>query len=62
MTLGQAHQLATQRGCELEYRPDTRSWMIRAIAYDADPYEISDAQLLLLTAEEFLNGWIPERL
>ena len=61
MTLSEAIRVALACGCELE--PSAGGgFVIRAIAYDADPYELSEAALLDLTAEQFRAEWIPERI
>ena len=62
MTLTEAVRAALKQGCELEPIPGTARHTIRAIAYDADPYEISESQLMDLDEAEFLSEWIPQRL
>ena len=63
LTLSEAIRLAAEQGCELEpLRSSPGRYAIRAIAYDADPYELSESQLPGLSREEFLAEWIPERL
>ena len=63
MTLSEAVRAAVERGCELEpVRGSPGRYTIRAIAYDADPYELSESQLLDISREEFLAEWIPEHL
>jgi hypothetical protein len=59
MTLTEAIRRAAEQGCELEPIPGQRRWLIRAIGYDADPYEIDEDALMSLGAEEFLREWIP---
>lgn len=61
MTLAEATQLALRHGCELEPSSDGRRVTIRAIAYDADPYELDLNRLLVMSAEEFAAEWIPPR-
>ena len=58
MSLSEAIRRAAEQGCELEPLPGRR-WLIRAIGYDADPYEIDEDALLDLSAEEFLREWLP---
>lgn len=60
--LGEAIRLAAQQGCELVRLPGVARYAIRAIGYDADPYEISEDALLGLGREEFLREWIPPHL
>jgi hypothetical protein len=61
MTLTEAIRTAAEQGCELEPLPGGRGYTIRAIGYDADPFEITDAMLLSLSREEFVQEWIPAR-
>jgi hypothetical protein len=60
MTLAEAARAALSRGCELVPAEGSRV-LVRAIAYDADPYELDERQLYAMSAEEFLREWIPER-
>ncbi|MES2883915.1 MAG: hypothetical protein V4709_03870 [Pseudomonadota bacterium] len=60
--LSEAIRLAVEQGCELVRLPGTARYTIRAIGYDADPYEISEDALLDLNREEFLREWIPPHL
>ena len=53
-----AIRLAAELGCEIIPAGDGRI-AIRAINYDADPYELEERRLLAMTAEEFLKEWIP---
>lgn len=62
MTLTEAMRAALKQGCELEPVAGSARYTIRAIAYDADPYEISEVQLMDLDEAEFLREWIPQRL
>lgn len=62
MTLTEASRAALEQGCELEAIPGMRRYLIRAIGYDADPYELGEDALLALSREEFLREWIPQRL
>ncbi len=62
MTLTEAIRCAAEQGCELERIPGSARYVIRAIGYDADPYEISEDALLDLNREEFLREWIPPHL
>ena len=62
MTLTEAIRAALEQGCELEPIAGTRRFTIRAISYDADPYELSEDALLDLSRESFLREWIPQRL
>ena len=59
MGLSEAIRRAAECGCELEPIPGQRRYLIRAIGYDADPYEIDEDRLLVLSSEDFLNEWIP---
>lgn len=61
MTLTEAIRAAAEQGCELERVAGSARYVIRAIGYDADPFEISEMALLDLSREEFLREWIPER-
>lgn len=58
MTLTEAIRRAAECGCELVPLPGRR-WLIRAIGYDADPYEIDEDLLMSLDSAEFLREWIP---
>ena len=62
MTLTEAIRAAAECGCELEHIAGTRRYTIRAIGYDADPYEISEDALLDLSRVGFLIEWIPPHL
>ncbi|ROH93220.1 hypothetical protein ED208_01455 [Stagnimonas aquatica] len=62
MGLSEAIRRAAECGCELEPIPGRRRYLIRAIGYDADPYEIDEDVLLGLSSEEFLREWIPARV
>ncbi len=62
MTLTQAICAAAEVGCELVAIAGARRYTIRAIGYDADPYEISDDALMDLDRETFLREWIPAHL
>jgi hypothetical protein len=53
-------RLAAENGCEIEPAGEGRV-MIRAIAYDADPYELEERRLLKMSREEFLKEWLPPR-
>ncbi|MDO9452104.1 MAG: hypothetical protein Q7J29_04525 [Stagnimonas sp.] len=59
MTLTEAIRAAAEQGCELVRVPGLARYTIRAIGYDADPFEISEDALLDLSREEFLLEWIP---
>jgi len=59
MNLTEAIRRAAERGCELVPISGARRYVIRAIGYDADPYEIDEDLLLSIDSEEFLNEWIP---
>jgi hypothetical protein len=61
MTLHDAIRIALMQGCELEPVDGGRRVIIRAIAYDADPYELDVSRLLLMQEEEFVREWIPAR-
>lgn len=61
MTLLQAIRLAAENGCDLETGPDGGRVVIRAIAYDADPFELDAARIYTMTDEEFVRDWIPPR-
>lgn len=58
MSLSEAIRRAAEQGCELVAQPGRR-WLIRAIGYDADPYEIDEDRLLGMDSAEFLREWIP---
>lgn len=62
MTLSEAIRAAAGEGCELVRVPGTSRYLIRAIGYDADPFEIAETALLDLSRDEFLRDWIPPRL
>lgn len=62
MTLTEAIRAAAEHGCELVRVPGAARYTIRAIGYDADPYEISEDALMDLTREVFLREWIPAHL
>lgn len=62
MTLTEAIHAAAEHGCELEPVPGARAYLVRAIGYDADPYEIPEDELYRLSREEFLREWIPPHL
>lgn len=62
MTFTEAIRAAAEVGCELVAVPGARRYTIRAIGYDADPYEISEDALLELNRETFLCEWIPTHL
>jgi len=59
MSLTEAIRRAAERGCELVPIAGQRRYLIRAIGYDADPYEIDEDRLTSLSSEEFLSEWIP---
>ncbi len=61
MTLHEAIRAALLQGCELEPVDGGRRVIIRAINYDADPYEIDVNRLLLMDEDEFIREWIPSR-
>jgi hypothetical protein len=61
MTLSEAVRVALLQGCELEPTDGGRRVIIRAIAYDADPYEIDVNRLFTMDEEEFVREWIPPR-
>lgn len=61
MTLVEAVHVALMQGCELEPTAGGTRYTIRAINYDADPYEIDLRKLLAMSAEEFVREWIPAR-
>lgn len=58
MGLVDAIRLAAERGCEIVPLDGGRI-MIRAIGYDADPFELEERRLLKMGPEEFLAEWIP---
>lgn len=60
MGLVEAIRFAAEQGCELVPAEGGRL-MIRAIAYDADPFELDESRLLSMSREEFLRDWIPSR-
>lgn len=60
MGLADAIRLAAEQGCEIVPAGSGRV-MIRAIAYDADPYELEERRLLSMSREEFLEEWLPPR-
>ena len=62
MSLSEAIRAAAECGCELEPIAGSRRYLIRAIGYDADPFEISEDALLDLSRAEFLADWIPPHL
>ncbi len=63
MTLSEAIRAAAEAGCELEaVKGAPGRYTVRAIGYDADPYELSETVLLDLSREQFLVEWIPEHL
>lgn len=62
MTLTEAIRAAAEQGCELVRASGAARYTIRAIGYDADPFEISEDALLDLSREEFLREWIPPHL
>lgn len=62
MTLTQAIRAAAEHGCELVRAPGAARYTIRAIGYDADPFEISEDTLLDLSLDTFVNEWIPPHL
>jgi len=62
MTLTEAIRAAAEQGCELERIAGSARYLIRAIGYDADPFEISEDALLDLSRDEFLREWIPPHL
>lgn len=59
MTLIDAIRIAAEYGCELVPVDEGRRYLIRAISYDADPYEIDERRLLALSADEFAREWVP---
>jgi len=61
VTLTEANHVALMQGCELEPIDGGSRFVIRAINYDADPYEIDLRKLLGLSKEEFIAEWIPPR-
>ena len=62
MTLTEAIRAAAEQGCELVRVPGAPRYTIRAIGYDADPFEISEDALLDLSRDAFLLEWIPPHL
>lgn len=60
MGLTDAIRLAAENGCEIVPTENGRV-MIRAISYDADPYELEERRLLTMSREEFLKEWLPPR-
>lgn len=60
MGLVEAIRLAAEQGCEI-VPTDSGRVMIRAIAYDADPFELEERRLLAMSREEFLTEWLPPR-
>lgn len=60
MGLVDAIRLAAENGCEI-VPSEAGKVMIRAIAYDADPYELEERRLLSMSREEFLSEWLPPR-
>jgi hypothetical protein len=62
MTLTEAICAAAECGCELQPLTGPARYLIRAIGYDADPYELSETALLAMSREEFLQEWIPPHL
>ena len=60
MGLVDAIRLAAENGCEIEPAGPGRI-LIRAISYDADPYELDERRLLKMSPEEFLQEWLPPR-
>ena len=60
MGLVEAIRLAAEQGCEIEAAGPGRI-IIRAIAYDADPYELEERRLLAMSRDEFLQDWLPPR-
>ncbi len=60
MGLTDAIRLAAENGCEIVPSGEGRV-MIRAISYDADPYELDERRLLTMSREEFLKEWLPPR-
>ena len=61
MTMTEAVRVALLQGCELEPSDGGRRVIIRAINFDADPYEIDVNRLLAMSEEEFIAEWIPQR-
>lgn len=61
MTLSEAVRAALMQGCELEPIDGGSRYVVRAINYDADPYEIDLRVLLAISEEEFIAEWIPPR-
>lgn len=61
MMISEAIKLAAEHGCELVPVDNGRRMMIRAIAYDADPYELDERRLLSMSADEFVSEWLPPR-
>lgn len=53
-------RLAAENGCEIVPLGNGRV-QIRAISYDADPFEVEERQLLGMSPEEFITEWIPPR-
>ena len=60
MGLTDAIRIAAENGCEIVPMENGRV-MIRAISYDADPYELEERRLLSMSCEEFLTEWLPPR-
>jgi hypothetical protein len=61
MTLSQAIRLAAENGCEIEPAGDGKRVLIRAIAYDADPFELDESRIYAMSEDEFLREWLPPR-
>lgn len=62
MTLTEAIRAAAECGCELVKISGAPRYLIRAIGYDADSFEINEETLLELSREAFLQEWIPPHL
>jgi|GEM_PF-946452 len=61
MMISEAIKLAAEQGCEIIPVDEGRRVMIRAIAYDADPYELEERRLLAMSTDEFVREWLPPR-
>lgn len=61
MTLGEAMRLAAEHSCDMSWDDELRLWTVRAISYDGDPVCLSEADLLAMSPQDFLDRAIPER-
>lgn len=61
MMLPDAIRVAASCGCELEPVDGGRRYLVRAIAYDADPFELDERRLFAMSEDEFMREWIPAR-